>query len=65
MFGPTLTPFGAVTVRVAAAGRENQIVVEGKWRGRFPQLDVAVPGFRPQQRTAAGEREVFTLIPAS
>jgi hypothetical protein len=65
MFGPTLTPFGAVTVRVHAAGRELNLVVEGKWRGRFPQLDVTVPGFRPQQRTAAGERESFNLTPSS
>ena len=83
ILGPTLTPFGPVTVRIttsagpAATGSDAQrqtdstpnacgrrsadVVVEGTWRGVMPQLDVRVPGFTPQQRTANAAREEFSL----
>ena len=61
--GPTLTPFGAVSVRVTPTDAGATVVVEGKWRGALPQLDVRLPGFRAQQRIAAGAREEFTLSP--
>ena len=66
-FGPTLTPFGAVSVRIEAVSEEEienvRVIVEGKWRGVRPQIDVRLPGFRPQQRTAASGRETFSLSP--
>ncbi len=67
-FGPTLTPFGAVTVRVEAGPSGDEparVIVDGKWRGGFPQIDVRLPGCRPQQRTARGGREEFVLAPAT
>jgi hypothetical protein len=81
--GPTLTPFGPVTIRIKSSGtpagnaREAQpptsaaatagrrasarVVIEGTWRGVMPQLEVRVPGFAPQHRTAAAAREEFSL----
>jgi hypothetical protein len=44
-FGPTLTPFGAVTVRVLPAARGATVKIEGRWRGPPPRLQVALPGF--------------------
>lgn len=60
-FGPTLTPYGPVTVRVAAAGAGASVTIDGQWRGVRPLLDVHLPGFAPQVRVAAGEREEFRL----
>jgi len=60
-FGPTLTPFGAVTVTVRADGENATVLVAGQWRGAPPQIDVRLPGFRPQQRTGRGAREEFAL----
>jgi hypothetical protein len=59
--GPTLTPFGPVTVRIASAGGKHRVNVEGQWRGAPPRLDVRVPGFAPQQRPAASATESFEL----
>jgi hypothetical protein len=63
IFGPTLTPFGPVTVRVAPAGAGVAVQVDGEWRGPPPHLDVRVPGFGVQARTARASEE-FNLIAA-
>ncbi|MGV3486284.1 MAG: hypothetical protein ACO1RT_17830 [Planctomycetaceae bacterium] len=44
-FGPTLTPWGAVTVRVNQLGSEPILSVAAEWRAAAPRVDVAVPGF--------------------
>ena len=80
--GPTLTPFGPVTVRLvpvtessspfasesrgaAASGgvvtSALRAIVEGDWRGVKPQIELRVPGFVPQVRTATAAREEFDL----
>ncbi|MEO6244714.1 MAG: hypothetical protein ABIQ12_04685 [Opitutaceae bacterium] len=51
-FGPTLTSFGAITVRIAPAGTGATVTVEGTWRGRAPTLDVPLPGFSAFTRAA-------------
>jgi hypothetical protein len=61
IFGPTLTPFGPVTVRVAPAGVGVAVQVDGSWRGSPPQLDVRIPGFGAQVRTARASEE-FNLV---
>ena len=77
-FGPTLTPFGPVSVRVlrsnipgqsaqAAPGGASvspRVLVEGAWRGAMPQLELRLPGFAPQQRAATAAREEFSLSAA-
>jgi hypothetical protein len=45
LFGPTLTPWGSVTVRIAQARLDPTLVIDGRWRTIAPRIDVAVPGF--------------------
>jgi hypothetical protein len=56
-FGPTLTPFGSATVRIAASGAGAIVQVDGTWRASPPVLEVRVPGFAIQTRTAAASQE--------
>ncbi len=59
-FGPTLTPFGAVSVAVSVSPR--QVSVEGQWFREPPRMTVDVPGYRkfdldpakPRQALVAG-----------
>jgi hypothetical protein len=44
-FGPTLTPWGAVTVRIERPQTERTVHIEGHWREKTPRIDVAIPGF--------------------
>lgn len=43
-FGPTLTPFGAVSVAISESPR--QVSVEGQWFGEAPRVTVDVPGYQ-------------------
>lgn len=44
-FGPTLTPFGAVTVRLEPAEPTGyRLTLDARWRGDAPKIDVRVPG---------------------
>ncbi|WP_367870886.1 hypothetical protein [Luteolibacter sp. Populi] len=54
-FGPTLTAWGPVLVRLEG----SRIFVEGKWRGAAPWLRVEVPGFAPVR--AEGTQTNFEL----
>lgn len=60
--GPTLTPFGPVTVRVSRDGEHPRVRVDGAWRGTPPVLDVRLPGIPAQRRDAAATVEEFSLI---
>lgn len=54
-FGPTLTPWGAVTVRFENEdGQHVHLTVEGAWRGTPPALQVLLPGCSPQTITKPG-----------
>ena len=59
--GPTLTPFGPVTVQVTPTEEGVNVRVEGQWRAARPQLDVRLPGYPSQQRTASGANEDFAF----
>ncbi len=54
-FGPTLTPWGKVTVRIAPTGAGPSVSVQGEWRGVTPRLEVRLPGFAAQERTAKNQ----------
>lgn len=65
-FGPTPTPHGPVSVRIAArghragdAGRPARVEVSwhGAWRGDAPRIEVRLPGWKPE-RAAAGAASV-------
>lgn len=58
-FGPTLTPFGPLTVTV----RANRMRIDADWRGTPPEITVAVPGFHTIPGARAGE--TLELIPLS
>lgn len=64
-FGPSLTPFGPVTVRVSATSDGADVAIEGQWRGPGPRLQVLLPGFPAQERSAGGGREKFSLTNAA
>jgi hypothetical protein len=44
-FGPTATAWGPVTVRVTMPRTEPTLAIEGRWRGKSPRIDIAIPGF--------------------
>ena len=55
LFGPTLTPWGAVTVRVANPRVEPVVHLDAQWRGAPPRIDVAVPGFERIEQADVAE----------
>ena len=42
-FGPTLTAWGPVSVRLA----DSQLNLDARWRGAAPRVRISVPGFEP------------------
>jgi hypothetical protein len=50
-FGPTLTPWGAVTVHIERPRSAPMLSIEGEWRDGAPRIDVVVPGFVPVTNT--------------
>jgi hypothetical protein len=63
MFGPTLTPFGPVTVRVGRVGDSTRVRVDGEWRGAPPVLEVRLPGCAVERRAATRPGEDFEPSP--
>ena len=61
-FGPTLTAFGVVTVRIVVDGDGANVLVDGKWRGEPPAIDVVLPGFTPG---TAAKGAVHQFVPVS
>lgn len=47
-FGPTLTPWGPITVRIGRPRLQPTLELEAQWRGERPRLEIAIPGFRKQ-----------------
>jgi hypothetical protein len=46
-FGPSLTPWGPVSIRAAREGHAAIIEVDAAWRTAPPRVDVRLPGFAP------------------
>jgi hypothetical protein len=46
VFGPTLTPYGRLTVRITRPASEPTLVLEARWAGRPPRVDVEIASFR-------------------
>ncbi|HEY3395677.1 MAG TPA: hypothetical protein VGK58_23445, partial [Lacipirellulaceae bacterium] len=44
-FGPTLTPWGPITVRIVHSATEPLLTIDAHWREDAPRVDVEVPGF--------------------
>jgi hypothetical protein len=60
--GPTLTPWGPVTVQVIPVGRGATVRVDGKWRAEPPKIEVSLPGFRAEPHAASVRREEFSVV---
>jgi hypothetical protein len=54
-FGPTLTAWGTVNLRLT----ESQLILNANWRGQPPRLKISVPGFKPIE--ADPSDDVFQL----
>jgi hypothetical protein len=61
-FGPTLTPYGAVTVHIQPAAEGGaSVIVDGDWRGQAPHLDLNFPGYvAPSSAVTAGQEQRLT-----
>jgi hypothetical protein len=46
-FGPTLTHWGPVTIRVETPRSAPILTIDGRWRGAAPRIDVVIPAFLP------------------
>jgi hypothetical protein len=44
-FGPTLTPWGPVTIRIVRPDSEPLVSIDAHWREDAPRVDVEIPGF--------------------
>jgi hypothetical protein len=44
-FGPTLTPWGPITVRIVNPATEPLLTIDAHWREDAPRVDVEIPGF--------------------
>jgi hypothetical protein len=44
-FGPSLTPWGPVTVRIVRPAGDPLLTVDAHWREDAPRVDIEVPGF--------------------
>ncbi|MCL4801328.1 MAG: hypothetical protein KJ025_17175 [Burkholderiales bacterium] len=63
-FGPTPTPHGPVTVRIAAAGHRPgdagptriEVTWDARWRGDAPRIEVRLPGWRPARAPEGASR---------
>ncbi len=60
-FGPTLTPFGPVTIRVSSHAQGASVAIDAQWRGPAPCIEISLPGFGTQERTTPSAHETFQL----
>ncbi|HEY8990906.1 MAG TPA: hypothetical protein VIM46_02940 [Luteolibacter sp.] len=61
-FGPTLTPWGKISVAIESDTRGNaRISLDADWRGTPPKLDLRLPGFTPVVVEQPGALRAFTL----
>jgi hypothetical protein len=62
-FGPTLTPWGALTLHVEPEGASGNacVTVDAKWRHDPPRLDFRLPGCSPVLVKRPEDTRVFIL----
>jgi hypothetical protein len=49
-FGPTVTPWGTVTVKIVDPRKQPALVIQAEWYEQQPLVEVAIRGFRTIQR---------------
>jgi hypothetical protein len=62
-FGPTLTPYGTVTVRIEPADDGAVVTLDGRWWGEAPPLELRLPGTRARWSTADRPESQLTIVP--
>jgi hypothetical protein len=60
-FGPTLTPYGTVSVSFDASDDQVRVQLETAWRGSAPAMELRVPGCSVLRVNAGDERREFLL----
>jgi hypothetical protein len=60
-FGPTLTPYGPVTVETSKTAEGRLLRVDARWRGDMPAVEVRVPGYQAVPRRDA--ERAYRLTP--
>ena len=45
-YGPSLTPFGPVSVRISRQGDDRLLRVDAHWRRQAPPVEIRIPGFK-------------------
>ncbi len=61
-FGPTLTPWGAVSVTIESTSSATaRITLDARWRQPAPSLDFRLPGYAPVLIEHPGTAQIFTL----
>ncbi|ACB74077.1 hypothetical protein [Opitutus terrae] len=60
-FGPTLTPYGAVRVRISAQDAGARVQLDAAWRGGAPALEFHLPGCAPLSLPPGEQRNEFIL----
>jgi hypothetical protein len=53
VFGPTLTPWGPVTIRISTPRSQPSLTIDARWRGDEPLIEVRIPKFSPVEHVAA------------
>jgi hypothetical protein len=63
-FGPTLTPFGPVSLRVEPDAPDRfRVVLEADWRGEPPSVEVRIPGYsRTSEEADRQVRPAMTMV---
>lgn len=51
-FGPTLTAWGTVSVRVVQPKTNPMVVIDGHWHSDQPRIDICIPGFEPVENAS-------------
>lgn len=60
-FGPTLTPFGSVGIRIFRQGADHLLTFNARWHNESPPVIVQIPGF--QSKTVTGFEQPVRLQP--
>ena len=61
-FGPTLTPFGRVSVTLRQDGARPALQVDASWFDKPPEVEIKVPGY--QRQTITGVSGSYPLQPS-
>ena len=60
-FGPTLTPYGRVSVSLRRDGGKLELQLEASWFDEPPESEIKVPGYQGQ--TIRGDNGSYPLVP--